>query len=320
MKKVLLIAGIALIAGNVNAQESLTASGPQFSISAKAPTEIYNQNVVGSNGIVANMLSNQKYVACADDFVLDNDSRITKIKVKGFQNQANLETVVSTGLMVYIYKDANGKPNGNPSNTSVAPVAKFDLTKTSPGYSLVKDGLSYVYSLDVEAALGAGNSLVLQKNVNYWLVFAAKTNLTAYTAAARFNWYTGDVNYEPAKLIDPSNAFNAGATDWTNISDLTDEVAFDGLAFSIEGENALGVGEVFNNRQVVISPNPSSDFINISLENGNKVNSVEVYDVTGKRVIASASAQVDVRNLAKGTYVVKVQSLKGVVNQKFIKK
>lgn len=320
MKKNLLIACVALIAGSFSAQESLTAIGPKVVNAAKAPTEIYNQNIVGTNGIVADVLSNGNFVASADDFVLENDSRITKISIKGFQNQGNLENVVSTGLMMYIYKDENGQPNGNPSDPSVEPVAKFDLSKTAAGYSLIKDGTTYTYSVDVAAALGAGNNLVLQKDVNYWLVFAAKTNLTAYTATSRFAWFTGDSNYEPAKLIDPSNAFNAGATDWTDISGLIGDSAYDGLAFSIEGETALGVSEIFNNRQIVISPNPTSDFINLSLEKGNKVTSVDVYDVAGKRVITANASQIDVRNLPKGTYIVKVQSSKGIVSQKFIKK
>lgn len=321
MKKSLLIASFALVASNVGAQDLLTAIGPKYSTAVtKAPTVIYNQNIVGTNGIVSDVLSTGRFVATADDFILQNNSKITKISVKGFQNQGNLETVVSTGLMMYIYKDNNGKPNGNPSNTAVVPVAKFDLTKTSPGYSLVKDDLSYVYSVDVQAALGAGNNLVLDKNVKYWLVFAAKTNLTAYTAATRFNWYTGEIIGSQAKLIDPSDAFGAGATDWTNIVDLTNEPAFNGLAFSIEGETTLGLGEIYNNRQISISPNPAADFINIALGKNNAINSAEVFDFSGKKVASSTTSQIDVRNLAKGTYVVKVQSSEGVINQKFIKK
>ena len=317
MKKVYLL-GAVFFALFANAQDFAAVSSSQSTqvLLPKAPGVIYSQPIVGTSGIVSDMLANGDFVATADDFILTDNSTISKINITGFQNQGNLETTISTGLIMYIYSDASGVPSGNPSTTAVTPIAKIDISKTSPAYSLVKTATNYVYTVDVPLALGT--TLTLNKNTTYWLVFAAKTNLSAYTATTRFNWYTAAVVGNKAKLIDPRNAFGAGATDWTDISSLTADPSFDGLSFSIEGETALGTGEVYNSNKVSISPNPTSDYLNFN----SKVQSVQIVDASGRNVSSSkvVNNQIDVRNLAKGIYFVKFQTEKGVQTEKFIKK
>lgn len=315
MKKVYFLVS-ALITLSVSAQEFATVSNnpsSQQPINNKAV--LFSQAVTTTDGIVADVLANGNFVACADDFTLTENSTIKKISITGFQNQGNLDTVVSQGIMMYIYNDANGVPSGNPSNTTVVPVAKIDIPKSSPAYSLVLNGTNYVYSVDVPLALGT--SLTLNKNTKYWVVFAAKTNLTAYTGTTRFNWFAGTVGGSNAKLIDPSNAFGAGATNWTNLIDLTGTAALNGLAFSIEGDVNLSTVELYNSNKVTVSPNPTSDYLTI----GGKVQSVEISDVSGRKVSANLSNNiVDVRNLSKGVYVIKIVTERGTQTDKFIKK
>lgn len=317
MKKVYLL-GAVFFALFANAQEfAAVSSSPSSNVSpTKAPGVIYSQPVEGTSGIVSDVLSNGSYVAAADDFILTDNSVVSRITVTGFQNQGNLETVVSTGLIMYIYTDANGMPSGNPTDAAQTPVAKIDLSKSSPAYSLVKTGSTYAYSVNIPLALGKGISL--NKNTTYWLVFAAKTNLSAYTGATRFNWYTAARVGNKAKLIDPSDAFQAGATNWTDISELTEDASFDGLTFTIEGETALGTGEIYNSNKVSISPNPTSDYLNFNA----KVKSVQIIDAAGRNVSSAkvANNQVDVRNLAKGVYIVKFETENGTQTEKFIKK
>ena len=317
MKKVYLL-GAVFFAMYANAQEFSAVSLDQSVQVApsKAPGVIDTQPVVGTSGIVANVLANGNYVAAADDFILSENSTISKISVKGFQNDGNLETAVSQGLLMYIYADKAGVPAGNPSNSAVTPLAKIDISKTSPAYSLVKEASTYTYTVDVPLALGS--PLSLNKNTTYWVVFAAKTNLAAYTGASRFNWYTASLVGNKAKLIDPSNAFGAGATDWTNISTLTGDPTFDGLAFTIEGETVLGTKELYNSSKVRISPNPTADILNFNA----KVSSVHIFDVVGRNVSTAkvSNNQINVSNLKSGVYIVKFETENGTQTEKFIKK
>lgn len=285
--------------------------------SLNAQTTIFNQTISSQNGIVADALANGTFVASADDFKLTSQSRITKVKVQGFQNPQTLETVVATGAMLYIYADAAGSPAGVP-NGAGTPIAAVNIAKGAPGYALIKGLSGYTFEIDLTAALTT--PVVLSANTTYWLVFAAKTNQTAHGTNG-FNWFSGQINGNPAKLIDPTDAFGAGATTWTSIADLTDEPAFDGLAFSIDGQNAtLGTQEVFSNiKKVTLSPNPTTDYVNIN--STAKINNVEIFDMNGRKVNVNLDGnRVDVRNLNTGGYIINIETKDGKTTEKFIKK
>ena len=285
-----------------------------------AQTVIYNQPTTTTNGIVANSLMNNNFVAAADDFTLTSQQQITKINIQGFQNAGTLETTVATGAMLYIYADNAGNPAGSPNNSTVTPIAAINVAKGAPGYLLTKTGTSnYTFSIDLTAALSS--PVILQANTVYWVVFAAKTNLTAYTATTRFNWFAGQINGSSAKLIDPSNAFGAGATTWTNLSTLPGTPALDGLAFSIEGQSStLGTVEVYNSvKTVTIAPNPTSDYLSIKTKL--KLNNVSVFDISGRKIDVNIDGdKVDVRNLRAGNYIINIETEGKNYTEKFIKK
>lgn len=284
-----------------------------------AQTVIYNQPVTTTDGIVADVLTNGNFVAAADDFILTSQQKITKIKIEGFQNAGTLETAIATGAMLYIYADNAGSPAGIPNNNAVAPIAAINIASTAAGYSLVKSGTSnYTFSVDFTTALP--NPVVLQANTVYWVVFAAKTNLTAYTATTRFNWFAGQITGSPAKLVDPSNAFGAGATTWTNLATLTGTAALNGLAFSIEGQSTLGTKEIYSSvKEITVSPNPTSDFLFIKAKSN--INKIEIFDISGRKMNSKLDGdKVDVRNLQTGSYIITVETKEGKTTEKFIKK
>ncbi len=91
----------------------------------------------------------------------------------------------------------------------------------------------------------------------------------------------------------------------------------------ITGENNLGVTEIINSRQLQIYPNPVKDVLNFKMDKGLNVESVELYDMTGKVIPMKTSkmaTSVNVSTLAKGNYVLKVKADDGKVHiQKVIK-
>lgn len=94
---------------------------------------------------------------------------------------------------------------------------------------------------------------------------------------------------------------------------------------TITGENPLGVTEVINSKVLQIFPNPVQDVLNFRLANGLKAESVELYDMAGKKVKTTESLKsiesVNVGEFAKGTYILKVKANDGKVYiQKVLKK
>jgi hypothetical protein len=70
----------------------------------------------------------------------------------------------------------------------------------------------------------------------------------------------------------------------------------------------------------VVYPNPSSDQINIIIPNTLEINSMTVYDISGKQMdVPSTANTIDVSNLPNGLYILNVISAQGLVSRKLIK-
>ena len=69
---------------------------------------------------------------------------------------------------------------------------------------------------------------------------------------------------------------------------------------------------------VSIYPNPASDFIKI--QNVKDLQSVRIFDMSGKKVVETSSADIDVRKLSSGQYIINIYTGSEVISKKFIKK
>lgn len=287
-----------------------------LSLICKSQTNlIFQQSKLGNAGMNTTAISDGQFVAIADDFTLNQTSNITKISVEGTQVSNNLQSL-STGLMIYIYNDNNGKPNGNPADLSVLPVAKIDISSNSPAYHLVQTSFqNYTYSVDVNQILG---TLTLQAGIKYWLVFIPKTNLQTLSfnnLQDSFFWWTGIHSGSYAMSISPTNLYGSGngVTTWFDAS-------YDGVTFLIEGANNLGVGEeIFNSSGISISPNPALDKVRIFTEG--KIEMILLYDSLGRIVKSNLINNIlDVSHLQTGNYFIQITTDKGRSTKKIIKK
>lgn len=68
----------------------------------------------------------------------------------------------------------------------------------------------------------------------------------------------------------------------------------------------------------VIYPNPASDVLNIQAEQ--KITKIEIFDLSGKLLISKYNKEnINISNLSKGIYIIKIHTLLGTSNSKFIK-
>lgn len=89
--------------------------------------------------------------------------------------------------------------------------------------------------------------------------------------------------------------------------------------FKVVG-NVLAVSDV-DKKAVSIYPNPTTEVLNLNVNA--KVNSADIYDLSGKlvrNVTVSSDNKVNVKDLRNGTYVLKVNTEAGSTSHKFIKK
>jgi Concanavalin A-like lectin/glucanases superfamily/Secretion system C-terminal sorting domain/Purple acid Phosphatase, N-terminal domain len=90
------------------------------------------------------------------------------------------------------------------------------------------------------------------------------------------------------------------------------------LAVMGNGNGTLAnVDFITNNLKATIYPNPTSD--NFSIEMENEVKSVEIYSIQGHKVMTSNSKDINVSNLSKGMYLVRIEDSNNAVStQKLI--
>ena len=82
----------------------------------------------------------------------------------------------------------------------------------------------------------------------------------------------------------------------------------------------LSVDE-FSMSSISISPNPTTDFINIDMPNVSGDFKTEIYSITGKLVLETTnSTQLDVTKLNSGIYILKVSTENGEVSRRIVKK
>lgn len=84
----------------------------------------------------------------------------------------------------------------------------------------------------------------------------------------------------------------------------------------------LGVSEIEKNEGITIYPNPTTNFLNISIDSGKIIRSVEIYSVDGQLVMSGIEVKnnrVDVTELSHGSYTLKVNVDGEIIVSRFVK-
>lgn len=320
MKKITLSLSVLLLSFAGFAQNFDATSNSTSVINLAPEAVLFDQSTTGTSGIISDYGFQQDIaVWSADDFTLATGGSITSITVNGFQNNANLLTIL-TGFDIYIYGDDGGMPNSNPDLTGTGLLELPNIDPAGGALTVVDGGGgSYTFTVDVTAANGSALELPAG---TYWLVAAPRLDIPDVTdGPSRWNWYTtadGIGTGAEAHLIDPNDLFGGGYTNWTSFSDLG--LTFFSTSFLIEGD-LLSVGDKLAN-SVSIYPNPASSTLFVKTASNLDVSGVALYDVLGKNVGVSfdkANNSLNISNLANGVYVLRVNTNVGTITQKIVK-
>lgn len=303
MKRITLMVGACLLA-----------------FSAQAQTEVIFEQAVGASGsgIVSDYytVGTPTGVYSGDDFELTASADIYSVTAHGFQSNGDLMTFLS-GFSLYIYPDAAGVPLGDPDTPGTGLLEIINLSPTDPALTFTAG----TFTLDIAAVEGAPLNLAAG---TYWLVIVPHIDLDiadpTLDGSSRWNWFaSSDISGSLAKLIDPSNAFGAGATAWTTINDLTGP-GFEALAFTLTGDNlAISNPEL---AQISLYPNPVQGQLNINLPSSVELQSATMFDILGQQTTMNISENntLNTASLASGVYILKLETSQGTLTKKVIKK
>ena len=176
-------------------------------------------------------------------------------------------------------------------------------------------------------------------------LFSNIINTIAYTTSVNSTWYHYVCTYDGSVLKIYKNGTlvstsGAGVLNTVNNSNIfTLGLYADGSAGSFNGaiddlkiynyelstteisnlytNNTLSTSDFNpNNLEVVLYPNPVRDILNIEIEND--IQSIEIYNIQGQKVLTSNQNQINVSGLATGMYVVRIQDAENNISTKKI--
>ncbi|MCJ7932096.1 MAG: T9SS type A sorting domain-containing protein [Chryseobacterium sp.] len=160
---------------------------------------------------------------------------------------------------------------------------------------------------------------------NTWVSVAFTYNKTtgAYSWTYPEGTFTFDSTTNP--LYSVSTGLVAAEYDIVSSTDVGNTVAntaaVDNINIVYSNAATLGTNEVTKPATVPVSvyPNPVSDVLTIKSDA--KVNKVEIYDMSGRKVNADLNNdKVNVGNLNPGSYIITIETKEGKTTEKFIKK
>lgn len=188
-----------------------------------------------------------------------------------------------------------------------------------------------------------GNQIDLDKDGNTYVYGRWKGNLninnkefalsdTGYSSSILKFSPNGIINYVKTLYIQPTydynqkisivkeNVFNISGNISANnfLGEPINFIGADNYYLATLEESYLQTIEAIN-KNFFIYPNPTSDFININIKE--KINNVEIYDATGRKVFVDTNFnnKIDVRKLLKGVYYIRINTDVKSLTSKFIK-
>lgn len=149
-----------------------------------------------------------------------------------------------------------------------------------------------------------------------WMVQGSTDNANWDTLKEPIEMFSASNDIETAVSLSTAKAYRyyrfVLATAWTPNSNFT---ALKQLDFTVDS-SVLSVDRNTISDSFKVYPNPTSDFINITATDV-AIKNVKLINLIGKVIYNSKSAKtIDVRNFAKGLYILKIESNKGGVFSK----
>ena len=304
-------------------------------------SDVSNTNAggYGSNGIYSNAGVGSTNILISNNFVSDIAS----------QGYASLGGVGDNGLGIVVGGAGTGikiyhnsvSLNKNQVNAG-RPAALNILSTVTAGAVDVRNNIlvNTQTTAGEKYAIYSGAAKTAFANVDYNDYYSSGANLGFIAAAPRatladivtnFGGNVNSLNVMPTFVsatdlhLTPSNmALDGKGTPLAEVSVDIDNDTRNATTPDMGADEFTGSMAVQDNtlKGVKLYPNPVVDFVNINFSS--KIDSVEIYNVAGQRVVSqkwnAASGTMDMRNLAPGMYIIKLNTGKEVQSVKVIKK
>lgn len=204
----------------------------------------------------------------------------------------------SKGLLIAV--DGAGSP-------ATATASLYESSDGGANWDLITPTGTF-YSAGISYVPGTANTYVTTGSnfqVTGWMG-------SAYSTDGGHTWTSIDTDEQRTKV-----QFLNPTTGWAG--QFSDGPAGTKGIMKFSGNLALATSETAVKSALKVYPNPATDVVNVT--SNKKIEYVNIIDLSGKRVDGAKGSQINVSNLAKGTYILQVNYGGGAVeNTKLIKK
>lgn len=187
----------------------------------------------------------------------------------------------------------------------------FQLDLTSPTGGEILDGNSIV---DISWDYLIANAVKIEFSADNMITWSTIEN-SVPVSSSPYQWTVPNINSDECYLR-------------LTIPGLPDMYSVNQIAFSIQ--KIVGIEDEIEKEELTVFPNPVIDMLNISFLNNNKseIIDVEIYNMNGELILSSiersnkisdTSIKLNVAELAKGMYVLKINSKTKNMSHKFVK-
>jgi hypothetical protein len=183
-------------------------------------------------------------------------------------------------------------------------------------------------------SMGIGNACGGSYNASNVEFFGYDDNFGANSVSTNNTWYFFTYTYDGtnAKIYKDGTLLTTAVKNWNTLNNndifklgigVGEELSFIGAiddlkiynyvisdadVTSLYTNNTLSSSYFSqNNLEVSLYPNPVRDILNIEIEND--IQSIEIYNIQGQRVLSSNQNQINVSDLASGMYLVRIQDI-----------
>ena len=195
--------------------------------------------------------------------------------------------------------------------------------------NVMNSGYNMIFSYGQESNSSAFGA---SYNASVCEMFGYGDNLSVASANTNNTWYHFVYTYDGtnAKIYKNGALLTTVAKTWNTLNNsnvfklgigVGNEYLFNGAIDDLKiynyALNASQVGELYsnntlsssdfsqNNLEVALYPNPVNDLLNI--ETALEIQSIEIYNIQGQKVMSSNQKQINVSDLAAGVYMVRIQ-------------
>ena len=189
--------------------------------------------------------------------------------------------------MVFSYgQGANSSAFGSSYNATICELFGFANNLSIASSNTNNTWYHFVYSYDGSNAKIYKNGALLTTVAKSWNTLNSSNIFKLGIGVGNEFLFNG--------AIDDLKIYNYAVTD----ADVTSLYTNNTLSSSDFSQNNIEVG---------LYPNPVNDVLNIEIENN--IQSIEIYNIQGQKVLSSNQKQINVSDLATGMYMVRIQDI-----------